>query len=857
MKFVAGMRRVVALYAKKSMSGKLDIQWAPSGDRFITCGSELCLYQVENITDGQSPNIRLSDTTGANLLGSIPHSYFVKCLDVNSHSENEILLALGQSSGKISITSIGNVYDQTPNIKEVGPRFSRACNSVAWNPLDNKLAGGFEKHRSDHCILLWDVVKNYSDKVSISEQSYSNRAACVSEFGLSESAHSIGWFQSNSRLLAAGMNMKSIKIIDFRDTTKFANSTFTKAVYGVTVKPNNDQHLASFAENQISVWDTRNFEKPIITLPSARPLLKISWCPTKTDLLAALHKDSNIIHLYGVQHSVIGNDEVEPSVLEREIRLKTTPNLSSFAWHPSDEYRLLTISTTNTLLDYTVFDRITLNWAPNSNLIWTHGRKKLKNISKRSKFHADIDDISEKMKERTIKGYGLEQDLAKNAMFIEEDMLVNVWNWLALSQRLVEEGLIRGQTGKHPGIKDVLKLESASNKSEMLPTTILDMGNNTTLTPVKIYRHEDRSKALQLCGWNFNKDLKQGTIVDQLIAAKCPTRAAAIAVFNLKLRSAIEILTANGEQYEHFNVVAMALAGFSDDKNSMWRQFCSCPKFKLTDPYLRAMFAFLTAENYNYDAILHDDVILVEDRVAFACTFLSDHKLYEYLKSLTSKLIQDGDLNGMLLTGSSQDGARLLQRYLDLTGDIQSTVLIAVHAFNADLLAEVADWITGYRNLLDSWQLWNQRALFDIMLSGQNSNDKPPQQVHVSCNFCGKSISAYMQANRGRAQYPRMGGTANKLKLSSCPNCRKPLPRCVICLMHMGTTTGVPDAAEADSNKLSDFSGWFTWCQTCRHGGHASHMTHWFKEHSECPVTACTCRCFSIDTVTNMAAVTS
>lgn len=149
---------------------------------------------------------------------------------------------MGQSSGKISITSIGNVYDQTPNIKEVGmlinnqiyiknfkklnilgPRFSRACNSVAWNPLDNKLAGGFEKHRSDHCILLWDVVKNYSDKVSISEQSYSNRAACVSEFGLSESAHSIGWFQSNSRLLAAGMNMKSIKIIDFRGIVRLCS----------------------------------------------------------------------------------------------------------------------------------------------------------------------------------------------------------------------------------------------------------------------------------------------------------------------------------------------------------------------------------------------------------------------------------------------------------------------------------------------------------------------------------------------------------------------------------------------------------------------------------------------------------
>lgn len=66
-------------------------------------------------------------------------------------------------------------------------------------------------------------------------------------------------------------------------------------------------------------------------------------------------------------------------------------------------------------------------------------------------------------------------------------------------------------------------------------------------------------------------------------------------------------------------------------------------------------------------------------------------------------------------------------------------------------------------------------------------------------------------------------------QMSSCPNCRKPLPRCAICLMHMGTTTGDQCNSDGDGLKLVDFSHWFTWCQTCRHGGHASHMIHWFK----------------------------
>lgn len=41
----------------------------------------------------------------------------------------------------------------------------------------------------------------------------------------------------------------------------------------------------------------------------------------------------------------------------------------------------------------------------------------------------------------------------------------------------------------------------------------------------------------------------------------------------------------------------------------------------------------------------------VEDRVAFALMFLSDNKLHEYLKKLTEKVIEDGDLAGFLVTG--------------------------------------------------------------------------------------------------------------------------------------------------------------------------------------------------------------
>lgn len=126
-----------------------------------------------------------------------------------------------------------------------------------------------------------------------------------------------------------------------------------------------------------------------------------------------------------------------------------------------------------------------------------------------------------------------------------------------------------------------------------------------------ICRHEDRDKALNLCSWNFDKESTSlNKFLEQLESNHAYTRAAAIAVFNLKIKLAIDVLSRNSDQTVHganLNVVAMALAGFSDEKGSVWKHFCSTSKAKLGDPYLKAMFSFLTAENGNYDNVLVRD----------------------------------------------------------------------------------------------------------------------------------------------------------------------------------------------------------------------------------------------------------
>lgn len=88
------------------------------------------------------------------------------------------------------------------------------------------------------------------------------------------------------------------------------------------------------------------------------------------------------------------------------------------------------------------------------------------------------------------------------------------------------------------------------------------------------------------------------------------TRAAGIAVFNLMIPRAIKCfrtgasadIDAGGDP--NYNSIAMALSGYTSERNSLWRDMCQELLSHFTKPYLKAIFAFLTAVNESYDEIL-------------------------------------------------------------------------------------------------------------------------------------------------------------------------------------------------------------------------------------------------------------
>lgn len=187
--------------------------------------------------------------------------------------------------------------------------------------------------------------------------------------------------------------------------------------------------------------------------------------------------------------------------------------------------------------------------------------------------------------------------------------LVNVWNWLQLTENLAEEGILKDAEYKHPGVLYILsKIDPVTNKSEQIIRPWAELGYPKSQSSVIYYKHPDREKALHLCGWPLNMDFVALTkFVTALEKGGNYSRAAANAVFNLNIQLAIEVLGRapdEGQFGSSLNIAALALTGFSDDRSKTWKHNCLSCIEKLSNPYFKVMFSFLTADNQNYDAAL-------------------------------------------------------------------------------------------------------------------------------------------------------------------------------------------------------------------------------------------------------------
>ena len=407
---------------------------------------------------------------------------------------------------------------------------------------------------------------------------------------------------------------------------------------------------------------------------------------------------------------------------------------------------------------------------------------------------------------------------------------------------------------------------------------------------VKIYKSEQRRKGLLLCGWCDNLDDHQGIhkLIDQLEANGEFTRAAAISIFNLNLKRAIDTLTKcaslpkESGGNESYTTLAMALSGYTGNfNNSLWQNIGKSIKNTFDDYYLKSIIYFLTSDKDSYyDEILYENNLKLSDRLAFALIFLPDHELDEYIIKQTKLFIDQGNILGLLFVGLTEDGLRLMQNYVERTSDIQTVSLIILNALPNPIFKneQIKNWIQNYKEFLDRLRLWQLTAKFNINWYRNLPDDEDvPCQIYVNCNFCGYNVSSVLhqmttasklQSNSNQ-HHGRVSISAlnKKQSIQSCPNCSKPLPRCSLCSCHLGNNLGTPTSLYSKNNqddelkiedlnkkKLSPFANWFAWCNTCKHGGHSGELKQWFAKNKnrECPVSGCSCKCYSIDCISKV-----
>lgn len=359
---------------------------------------------------------------------------------------------------------------------------------------------------------------------------------------------------------------------------------------------------------------------------------------------------------------------------------------------------------------------------------------------------------------------------------------------------------------------------------------------------------------------------------------------------------------------ETLSLIAMCVAGFnvtveSDGRikaSNVWNSACEglLRRPDLSEKntnqssganYLRAILLFLQNVGEGFDCIIHYEGIALADRVAFACKFLPRKELRSFLDASMRKCLDYGNLDGLVITGLDKRGIALLQSYVDRHADVQTVALISSRIIlPAEWNTErkvCHEWLESYRTLLNNLQMWHSRAAFDCARcdhirnlkngainasSGRRGAVKKqqvapqpnfPPQLWARCNYCNASLPL--------SKLRRQEGIANSWLsrqnpvLTCCPQCKKPLPRCSICLLSLGCLNPYMElqrernqyprnATSIDKRAMADdlsglanipFAEWFTWCMRCKHGGHAHHLVGWFSKHASCPVSGCDCQC--------------
>lgn len=389
-----------------------------------------------------------------------------------------------------------------------------------------------------------------------------------------------------------------------------------------------------------------------------------------------------------------------------------------------------------------------------------------------------------------------------------------------------------------------------------------------TIETLQTRYSEQRRLGLRICGAAQSyRELEE--LVKTLSAESQHTKAAALAVFQDEPKLAYLALRSHTPTQAH-KLLAMAIAGASKGKaDPDWEETCAEIARELTDPYARAIIALVSKGDWL--SVIHESTLPLKYRVEVALRWLPDDDLTTYLTEATKRAVQQGNIEGIVLTGLGHSGMDLFQSYINKFNDVQTPVLAMSHTVprfvnTAANKHRFETWREAYRWQINSWKLQIERARFDVgsrkfaaTWDGRRLIEPPRQQVSLTCNYCTRPLTQHDASSQlspsagGEVVHPTPGNPLGTAAMSGtiCPRCGRHMPRCGVCTLWLGSPDPMSKACVAaetgtEHGKLSEgeiMRRFIVFCINCNHGFHAHHAREWFGRHKVCPVAECSCIC--------------
>jgi len=383
----------------------------------------------------------------------------------------------------------------------------------------------------------------------------------------------------------------------------------------------------------------------------------------------------------------------------------------------------------------------------------------------------------------------------------------------------------------------------------------------------KIFKSEQRKEVLRLCEYTDPVYEMAGSTqfedrIRKLLENGEVSRAAMYALFCRKIWRAVQILE-ESDQPE----ISLMISGFTEKFQSQWHLNAERNAKRYKDQHVRAMLNFLTKrytdESECEEILGRESQLNVQDRVAFACVYLHDNKLPRFIENLARELYDCSSLMGLFVTGftykcvmdSKHDYYRYgfdhLECYMRENPELrlQDVIFAALYAVYPALDDEnklLLEWITRYKDLLNSIQFFVQRAKFEKMMHKlldplrKQPKSEPAKSLYKMCVYCTKPVVSQKKPLGGGISAHRRGKAKPNLQEGVCICSVKNESKliCAICNFDDVQSERPPNIQHS---KIAKF--WVV-CGVCQHGGHAECYDKWFQRASRtCPYAECICGC--------------